>query len=156
MNKRLIGTFVAAAVLAPALTLAGTGQAFAAGNRVTWKNNWVGGYLQYVNHRVRTSGEGVDPGQSITVWWDEFKQSDGTYVMKHDAAGKCLDSNSNGDVYLLDCNGGDYQKWYEIHKSTGWVLKDKATGLVLTGGDGGAAYTDRENQGAPVGDQYWS
>jgi len=154
MNKRLIGTFVAAAVLAPALTLAGTGQAFAAGNRVTWKNNWYGGYLMYVNSRVRLSGDGVDPGQSSTVWWTEYRQSDGTYLMKF-GNGKCLDSNSDGDVYLLDCNGGNYQKWYEIHESSGWVLKDKATGLVLDTGGTGVIYTDRQ-AGSPNPAQHWS
>jgi hypothetical protein len=154
MNKRLIGTFVAAAVLAPALTLAGTGQAFAAGNRVTWKNTWTGGYLMYVNHRVRLSGDGVDPGQSSTVWWTEYRQSDGTYLMKF-GNGQCLDSNSDGDVYLLDCNGGDYQKWYEIHESAGWVLKDKATGLVLDTGGTGVVYTDRRGSSTNAA-QHWS
>ncbi|MFF7357396.1 RICIN domain-containing protein [Streptomyces filipinensis] len=132
MKKRLIGTFAAVAVLAPALTLVDTGQAFAAGNRVTWRNNYDGGYLTYVNYRLRTTGDGVDPSQSPTVWWDEYKQSDGSYVLKWHMNGKCLDSNRNGDAYLLDCNGGDYQKWYETHDSSGWRLKDKATGRVLS------------------------
>ncbi|MEV6053418.1 RICIN domain-containing protein [Streptomyces sp. NPDC052107] len=151
MKKRLIGTFVAAAVLAPALTLAGTGQAFAAGNRVTWRNNYNGKYLTYLNNRVRTIN--ADPSQSPPLWWDEFKQSDGAYVMQHHMTGKCLDSNSNGDVYLLNCNGGDYQRWYESHDSSGWRLKNKATGRVLEALTTGEIRTAAD-EGYPV--QRWS
>ncbi|MEU0008196.1 RICIN domain-containing protein [Streptomyces sp. NPDC006314] len=129
MKKRLIGTFAAAAVLAPALTLTGTGQAFAAGSAVTWKNNSNHQYLAYFNFRVRTTS--ADPSQSASLKWDEYKQSDGTYLMKHHGDGKCLDSNGRGEVYLGTCNGGNYQKWYEFHDSDGWTLQDKATGLVL-------------------------
>ena len=151
MKKRLIGTFVAAAVLAPALTLAGTGQAFAAGNPVTWKNEANDKYLSYVNSHVRTVS--ADPSQSISVKWDEYKQSDGTYLMKHHADGKCLDSNTDGDVYLLACNGGNYQKWYESHDSSGWTLKNKATGRVLGLGSDNLVHTSRD-LGVPA--QRWS
>ncbi|MGW1917378.1 RICIN domain-containing protein [Streptomyces sp. NPDC002076] len=151
MKKRLMGTFAAAAVLAPALTLAGTGQAFAAGNPVTWKNNGTGKYLAYFNFRVRTTN--ADPSQSASLKWDEYKQSDGTYLMKHHGTGKCLDSNRNGDVYIGTCNGGDYQKWYESHDSSGWRLKDKATGRVLEAwGDGSVSTADD----ARVPAQRWS
>jgi hypothetical protein len=150
MKKRLIGTLAAAAILAPALTLAGSGQAFAAGNPVTWKNTWTDGYLAYNNSRVR-----LVSGTGYSTHWTEYRQSDGTYLMKFTGNGKCLDSNSDGDVYLLDCNGGDYQKWYEIHESAGWVLKDKATGLVLDTGGTGVVYTDRRGSSTNAA-QHWS
>ncbi|MEV7386911.1 MULTISPECIES: RICIN domain-containing protein [unclassified Streptomyces] len=142
MKKRLIGTLAAAAVLAPALTLAGSGQAFAAGNPVTWNNKSTGEYLAYNNSRVR-----LVSASGYSTHWTEYKQSDGTYLMKFAGNGKCLDSNSNGDVYLLDCNGGNYQEWYEIHDSADadWILKDKATGLVLDTGGTGGVYTDTED-----------
>ncbi|ANP48677.1 hypothetical protein J2Z21_007602 [Streptomyces griseochromogenes] len=138
MKKRLIG-MCAAAVLAPVLALAGTGEAFAAGNPVTWKNYGNGNYLAYSNSRVRTIN--ADPSQSASLKWDEYKQSDGTYVLKHHMTGKCLDSNSSGDVYVGDCNGGNYQKWHEIQGLTGWTLKDKATGRVLDVGFDGQVHT---------------
>ncbi|MEU5534014.1 RICIN domain-containing protein [Streptomyces sp. NPDC020362] len=126
MKMRLIGTFAAAAVLAPALALAGTGQAFAADHAVTWKNKDNGQYLAYFNSKVRTTS-----ATGASMKWDENKQSDGSYTMKHHLTGKCLDSNNDGAVYLLACNGGNYQKWYESKDSSGWRLKNKATGMVL-------------------------
>ncbi|WP_028479780.1 RICIN domain-containing protein [Nocardia sp. CNY236] len=50
-----------------------------------------------------------------TQLWD--RRDDGT--IRPAFSGDCLDSNSNGDVYLLGCNGGDYQKW----KSYGGTTK---------------------------------
>ncbi|MFE1312230.1 RICIN domain-containing protein [Streptomyces sp. NPDC058755] len=126
MKKRLVGKFVAAAFLAPALAFAGTGEAFAASHAVTWKNKKNGEYLAYFNGRVRTTS-----ATGASMKWDENKQSDGSYTMKHHLTGKCLDSNRNGAVYVGACNGGNYQKWYESKDSSGWRLKNKATGRTL-------------------------
>ncbi|MFD9069600.1 RICIN domain-containing protein [Streptomyces lasiicapitis] len=126
MKKRLIGKFAAAAALVPVLAIAGTGQAFAASHTVTWKNASSDKYLAYFNGKVRlTSAAGA------SVKWIETKRSDGTYTMKHRLTGKCLDSNSRGDVYVRSCNGGNYQKWREIKDATLWQLKNKATGRTL-------------------------
>ncbi|MER5548328.1 RICIN domain-containing protein [Streptomyces sp. NPDC001118] len=148
MKKRLIGVCAASAVLAPVLTLVGTGPAFAADSGVSWRNESNGKYLAYFNYRVRTTSA-IGP----TSKWFENKQSDGTYTMRHDIDRKCLDSNSRGDVYIGACNGGDYQKWYEIQDSSGWRLKDKATGRVLEVGIDGQVHTEAD-AGAPR--QRWS
>ncbi|MEU9988944.1 RICIN domain-containing protein [Streptomyces sp. NPDC048045] len=148
MKTRLMGTFAAAAVLAPVLALAGTGQAFAASSAVTWKNKQNHQYLAYFNYKVRTTS-----ATGASMKWDESKQSDGTYTMKHHGTGKCLDSNANGDVYLLACNGGNYQKWYEINDSSGWRLKNKATGRVLGVAISGQVRTDSD---AGAARQRWS
>ncbi|EPH40932.1 RICIN domain-containing protein [Streptomyces aurantiacus] len=136
MKKRLMGKFAAAAVLVPVLATAGTGEAFAAGHAVTWKNKGNGKYLAYFNGKVRTTS-----ATGASMKWTETKRSDGTYTMKHRLTGKCLDSNGRGSVYLRSCNGGSHQKWHEIKYSAGWRLKNKATGRTLGLGSGGLART---------------
>lgn len=148
MKKRLVAKFVAAALLAPALAFAGTGQAFAADHAVTWKNKSNGKYLAYFNGRVRTTS-----ATGASMKWDENKQSDGSFTMKHHLTGKCLDSNSNGAVYVGSCNGGNYQRWYESNDASGWHLQNKATGLTLGLASSGAVVT-APDAGAPR--QRWS
>jgi hypothetical protein len=36
----------------------------------------------------------------------------GIVMIQDEQTGRCLDSNYNGDVYTLPCNGGEYQNWY--------------------------------------------
>lgn len=64
--------------------------------------------------------------------------ADGGHTWRNASTGRCLDSNANGDVYTLDCNGGDYQIWdeYQLYGTDGgptglWELKDHATGRCL-------------------------
>ncbi|MEV6674722.1 hypothetical protein [Streptomyces sp. NPDC051162] len=58
--------------------------------------------------------------------------------VKNQHTGKCLDSNNHGDVYVINCNGGAFQKW----NVTSWAsdvdhyysrvqLKDVATNRCL-------------------------
>ncbi|MGW7006408.1 hypothetical protein ACWGCW_27215 [Streptomyces sp. NPDC054933] len=46
-------------------------------------------------------------GASGTAW------ADGGHTWEDSATHRCLDSNAQGEVYTLPCNGGDYQLWDE-------------------------------------------
>jgi len=75
--------------------------------------------------------------------------SGGTYNIVHTQNGYCLDSNSSFDVYMLPCNGGNYQKWSvtvqgqpcgEGECYVQITLKDVATGYCLDS-NGTSLYT---------------
>ncbi len=95
--------------------------------------------------------EWMDPaignGDYYEIWYPSW---DGTTHMSS-AQDECLDSNSNtstwgtgtGHVYVIPCNQGDNQMWWEGPTATGWYLSDRATGLCL---DGGGAPWDKANQ----------
>jgi hypothetical protein len=73
----------------------------------------------------------------------------GTYNIVHHQNGYCLDSNSSFKVYMLPCNGGNYQKWKVTLQSQPCgegecyvqiTLKDVATGYCLDS-NGTSLYT---------------
>jgi hypothetical protein len=56
--------------------------------------------------------------------WDPRK---GAVRLRHKQSNKLLDSNADGDVYLLDENGGPYQAWCPFAADLAWV----ATAQIL-------------------------
>lgn len=75
--------------------------------------------------------------------------SGGTYRLVHIQNGYCLDSNSSFDVYMLPCNGGNFQKWNVTLQDEPCgdgacypqiTLQDVATGYCLDG-NGTSLYT---------------
>ncbi|MFJ9562779.1 RICIN domain-containing protein [Streptomyces fuscichromogenes] len=54
-------------------------------------------------------------------------------TIKRAYTNQCLDSNDNGDVYYLECNGGDYQNWnyLSINSYGDALVQDRATGKYL-------------------------
>ncbi|WP_018349371.1 RICIN domain-containing protein [Longispora albida] len=139
--RKLITKILATAVIVPAVVFgAGSAASAADGGTVTWKNKATGKCLA----GVRGIGMNVLAG-SCGIYqskWTEYSQSDGTWLLKAQAMDMwCLDSNANGSVYTLKCNGGNYQKWYQTSTSTGWQLKNKATGRCLDSNANGEVYT---------------
>jgi hypothetical protein len=87
---------------------------------------------------VETSEEDVGVVEAALV--------DGTYEWRHgNATFLALDSNWAGEVYLLQANGGNFQKWDTALVSTlnggQFRLKDKATGRCLDSNAAGHVYT---------------
>ncbi|WP_058041759.1 RICIN domain-containing protein [Streptomyces roseifaciens] len=125
MGKRLMGRLAAAAVIAPALLLAGSGDAFADGS-VTWKNK---GTNKCLSHIAGIAAVG-DCGSGYANWW-ETKKSDGSFVLRAGGYnGDCLE-HYKGELRTVSCDGSNYQKWYETKLSNGWRLTNKATGKTL-------------------------
>lgn len=59
--------------------------------------------------------------------------------------GKCLDSDYNGNVYLHECNGSNYQNWELFNKPDGAArYRSRQTGLCLDG-NGWQVYTHECN-----------
>lgn len=71
----------------------------------------------------------------------------GTYRIIRISDGHCLDSNYQFQVYVLPCNGGNYQNWYlyNLHDGTDGIHSDITLRNIQTGycldGNGTTLYT---------------
>jgi serine/threonine-protein kinase len=62
-------------------------------------------------------------------------------------SGRCLDSDTQGEVYGLDCNGGSFQQWLVSEEGGGVRLRNLATQLMLDSDTSGDVYTEPNNGG---------
>src|SRR5262245_16836462 len=63
-------------------------------------------------------------------------------IIRNWKTGRCLDSNWDGAVYTLGCNGGDYQKWkVEYFSLSKYQIKNVATGRCINQDGWGEVYT---------------
>lgn len=69
-------------------------------------------------------------------------------IIKDYKTGRCLDSNTHGSAYTQPCNGGSYQKWYQVNTSNGFILKNAKTGRCLDSNTHGSLYTQPCNGGS--------
>ncbi|MCX4586979.1 RICIN domain-containing protein [Streptomyces sp. NBC_01481] len=123
-----------------------TSAASAAQTKVTWKNAATGLWLGMDTGLFGTGTKVVTDNRNVGGWY-ETKNSDGSFTLRwagYSQGDKCLDSDSDGNVYGIGCNGGKNQKWHEVKYSSGWRLTNKATGRVLDSNSSGSVYTSTD------------
>ena len=78
----------------------------------------------YANPHLNLGIAGTDPNSgwagvwsSVSRWQIVDHPPNGHTIQEFGSEGRnrCLDSNHNGDLYGIQCNGGAYQRWHIIY-----------------------------------------
>ncbi|AYG85123.1 hypothetical protein DWB77_07339 [Streptomyces hundungensis] len=156
MNKHRFAQLAMVATAVPAVFVANSGVASAAGGQQAyWKNVATGKCLTYragINQPTRDVETSTPCSRTpvSSYRWLEEQASDGTWAMRTED-GRCLTSYGSA-VYLEDCSADVnatnwYQRWWEVSSSRGWKLKSRMSGLYLDSNSDGGVYTHTENDG---------
>lgn len=91
------------------------------------------------NHLTNESDGNVDicyENYTANQYWKFYRQSDGSYIIKNAATGKCLEiaggsAQDGANIQVWDQNNSDAQKWELIPCGNGYQLKAKCTNCVM-------------------------
>ncbi|WP_416970208.1 RICIN domain-containing protein [Streptomyces sp. 4F14] len=118
-------SLVAGATIALSLAGAALFAPTASASNNTWIRSSTTGYC------ITSASDGSVSGQTCrfgdrSQLWDRVGSQ-----IKRAYTNQCLDSNANGNVYWLECNGGNYQNW-DYQTSGQYILaKNRQTGNWL-------------------------
>ena len=87
-------------------------------------------------------------GDDARTGEDESALSGGPWTWVNTATLRCLDSNSSGAAYTLNCNNGAFQLWTDTPLAFGDQIRDWQTGRCLDSNTSGNVYTLPCNNGA--------
>ncbi|MFI7502743.1 RICIN domain-containing protein [Streptomyces sp. NPDC049687] len=110
------------------------------------RNAQTGLYLDTNSNDVYTHTR-ASGGQQYWRWTMTVTTTTTQYQIKSYAYGGCLDSNYAGDVYLLGCNGGNYQRWAKVDAGGAFYIVNMQTGRCLDSNYAGEVYTLNCNLG---------
>ncbi|WP_407384311.1 RICIN domain-containing protein [Ruminococcus sp.] len=91
------------------------------------------------NHLTNETTGNVDicyENYTANQYWKFYRQSDGSYIIKNAATGKCLEiaggsAQDGANIQVWDQNNSDAQKWELIPCGNGYQLKAKCTNCVM-------------------------
>jgi len=109
-----------------------------------WKNRVSLKYL-YAQTDRDVIALGKSSESQVTSYGRWTATFNGSYrLYRNKAMDLCLDSNSNGNVYLRSCStGNNFQNWLLVSEGGGFYrLKNRATGLCLDSSHAGSVYTN--------------
>ncbi|MEH2192756.1 MAG: RICIN domain-containing protein [Nostoc sp.] len=108
--------------------------------------------MRKLNHTVTKGTAVVTAGLLMMIGMSMPADAAATKTYMNVSTGFCLDSNGNGEVYALGCNGGNYQNWKRegkrlVNVSTGKCLDSNAEGKVYALGCNGGNYQNWKREG---------
>ncbi|MER5889573.1 hypothetical protein ABT160_37600 [Streptomyces sp. NPDC001941] len=123
-TRKALAALIAAAGLALPLLTSTPASAATATSRFA---NYRYGECLRENSETGLKSDRCTTGRGSLLWqWNGTLNTSTT--LKNNFWGRCLDSNVQGDVYPLSCNGGSYQKWRTVQPAAGSAVMLQSVG----------------------------